>query len=342
MTTLPRAHGAPVLSARCRVAPEDFRVTEVDGFEPAGQGEHLLLTIEKRSMNTAFAARQIARWAGVPEMGIGYAGMKDRHAVTVQRFSVHLPKRVAPDLADLAAPDLRVLGATWHNRKLPRGALKGNRFTLHLRDVAGDADAIDQRLQAIARDGLPNYFGVQRFGRDGDNVAAALRMFAGQRVHRDQRSILLSAARSELFNAVLAARIEDGTWAHGQDGDVWMLDGSQSVFGPEDLTDDLRQRAARQDIHATGPQWGLGELRSQGAVRALEQGVAAGLAELCAGLEAAGLKQERRALRVRVDGLQWQRPAADELVLEFGLAPGAYATGLLEALGDVADAGRPE
>lgn len=342
MSALPRAHGDAVLSARYRVSPEDFRVTEVDGFEPAGQGEHLLLTIEKRGMNTAFAAKQIARWAGVPEMGVGYAGMKDRHAVTIQRFSVHLPKRIAPDLAGLASDDLRVVDSTWHNRKLPRGALKGNRFTLHLRDVVGEADAIEARLQAIVREGLPNYFGVQRFGRDGDNVESARRMFAGQRVHRDQRSIYLSAARSEIFNAVLAARIAAGNWATGDAGEVWMLDGSQSVFGPEPATPELQQRAARQDIHPTGPLWGLGELRSREQVQALEQATAAPFADLCAGLEAAGMKHERRALRVRVDGLAWQRPAVDELVLDFGLPPGAYATGLLEALGDVTDPGRPD
>jgi tRNA pseudouridine13 synthase len=337
---LPRAHGAPVLQARFRVEPEDFQVEEIDGFEPTGEGEHLLLTVEKRGMNTAFAAKQIARWAGIPEMGVGYAGMKDRHAVTRQRFSVHFPKRVAPSLDGLVTDDLRVLASHWHNRKLPKGALKGNRFVLRLRDVVGARDAIEARLQAISAQGLPNYFGVQRFGREGDNVASALRMFAGQRVPREQRSILLSAARSEIFNAVLAARITAGTWARGDEGEVWMLDGSQSVFGPEPLDEATRARAAAQDIHPTGPQWGLGELRSRDAVRALEEAAVEPYAELRAGLEAAGMKQERRALRVRVDGLAWQWPADDQLELSFALAPGAYATGLLTELGDVADVTR--
>ena len=91
---LPRAHGAPALQARIRTTPEDFRVDELPGFEPSGSGEHLLLTVEKRGINTAFAARRLAEWAGVGEMAIGYAGLKDRHAVTRQRFSVHLPKKV--------------------------------------------------------------------------------------------------------------------------------------------------------------------------------------------------------------------------------------------------------
>ena len=91
----PRAFGDPVLAVRIRAQPEDFRVEEVDGFEASGSGEHLLLTIEKRGMNTAFAAKLLAQWAGIDEAGIGYAGLKDRHAVTVQRFSVHLPKKIA-------------------------------------------------------------------------------------------------------------------------------------------------------------------------------------------------------------------------------------------------------
>lgn len=337
MSGLPRAHGDAALTGRFRVQPEDFQVEEIDGFEATGEGEHLLLTVEKRGMNTAFAAKRIARWANIPEMGVGYAGMKDRHAVTRQRFSVHFPKRVAPGLEGLVSDDLRVLASTWHNRKLPRGALKGNRFELLLREVVGEVDAIEQRLQAIAAQGLPNYFGGQRFGRDGDNVDAARRMFAGQRVQREQRSIYLSAARSELFNAALAARVLDGRWASGAPGEVWMLDGSQSVFGPEPATPELVERAARQDIHPTGPMWGLGELRSQDAVRALELAAADPHADLRAGLEAAGLKQERRALRVRVDGLAWQWTQPGHLALQFGLPPGAYATGLLDALGELSE-----
>ncbi|KFN44812.1 tRNA pseudouridine(13) synthase TruD [Arenimonas oryziterrae] len=332
----PRAYGEAVLRADFRSTPEDFLVEELPSFEASGQGEHLLLTIEKRGMNTAFAAKQIARWAGIPEMGVGYAGLKDRHALTRQRFSVHFPKRVSPDVALLATDELRVLDHQWHNRKLPRGALAGNRFTLTLRQAAGERVAIEQRLTQIAAHGIPNYFGEQRFGRDGDNVEAARRMFAGERVHRDQRSIYLSAARSELFNAVLAARIAAGTWNAGDEGEVWMLDGTQSVFGPEPATETLRERVERQDIHPTGPMWGTGDLRPQAAVRALEEITVAPFADLRAGLEAAGMKQERRALRVRVNALDWRWLEADVLQLAFTLSPGSYATEVLAELGEVA------
>ncbi len=337
---LPRAFGAPVLSARIRSTPEDFVVEELPGFEPSGEGEHLLLTVEKRGMNTQFAARRIAAWAGIAEMGVGYAGLKDRHAVTRQRFSVHLPRKVAPDLATLGSDDLKVLESTWHSRKLPRGALAGNRFELVLRDVIGDATAIEARLQEIATHGLPNWFGEQRFGRDGGNVAAALAMFAGRRVRREQRSLLISAARSELFNRVLAARLVDGSWNRGLEGEVWMLAGSRSVFGPEPWNDQLAQRLEAFDIHPTGPLWGAGDVRTTAEARQCEEAALQpdDAPALRAGLEREGLRQERRALRLKPDGLTWSWLSDDALTLAFALPPGSYATAVLHELGVVADA----
>ena len=268
-------------------------------------------------------------------MDVGYAGLKDRHAVTRQRFSVRLPKKVAPDVAALNADGLQVLEHHWHDRKLPRGALAGNRFGIVLRDVQGDHAAIESRLAQIASGGIPNYFGEQRFGRDGDNVESARRMFAGARVRREQQGMLLSAARSEIFNAVLAARIADGRWNGALDGEVWMLDGTHSVFGPEPFSEELLARVQALDIHPTGPLWGRGELRSSGAVGEIELAIAASVADLCAGLEKAGLKQERRAQRVRVADLKWEWLEADALRLEFSLPPGAYATSVLAELGEV-------
>ena len=334
----PRAHGAPLIRARARVAPEDFRVDEIDAFDASGAGEHLLLTIEKRGMNTAFAARRIAQWAGVAESAIGYAGLKDRHAVTRQRFSVWLPKKIAPDIDTLASDDLKVIASTWHSRKLPRGALAGNRFVLALREVEGDRDGVDARLQAIAARGVPNYFGEQRFGHGGGNVAQALAMFAGKRVRREERSLLLSAARSEIFNVALAQRVARGDWDVATEGDVFMLDGSQSVFGPVEIDDAIGARIAGFDIHPTGPMWGRGELRTTGAIHALETAIAQSHHALCDGLEAAGMKQERRSLRLPVRGLEWQWRADGALQLSFALPPGAYATVVMRELGEIANA----
>lgn len=335
-TPLPRALGPPVMTAVLRATPEDFVVEEIPGFEPSGQGEHLLLDIEKRGMNTVFAARRLAAWAGVAESAIGYAGLKDRHAVTRQRFTVHLPGRADPDPAPLADEGLRVLSATRHARKMPRGALAGNRFVLTLHAVEGDPAAIDARLAQIAARGIPNYFGEQRFGRGGDNVEQARAMFGGRRVRREERSLLLSAARSELFNRVLAERVREGCWDTPLEGEVWMLDGRRSIFGPEPLTPELERRLRDFDIHPTGPLWGRGTLRSEGACRALETAVLdePEAAVLRRGLEAAGLEQERRALRLRPGEVAWDWPSAGTLRLTFSLPPGSYATGVVEALGE--------
>jgi len=338
--SLPRPYGPSVLHARMRCAPEDFEVDELLGFAADGAGEHLFLRVRKRGANTAFVARELARWAGIDERSVGYAGMKDRHAVTTQTFSLHLPGR-EPPAAWPQSPEFEVLEAQRHGRKLPRGALAGNRFILVLRDVAGERSAIETRLARIATAGVPNYFGEQRFGRDGGNLAAAQRMFAGQRVRREQRGMLLSAARSALFNAVLAQRVADGSWSSGLEGEIWMLAGSHSVFGPQPLDAALAARLAEGDIHPTGPMWGAGSLRSADAAQALETAVLEPFGDVREGLAAAGLRQERRALRV-IPG-QWQHAWRDEATLQlaFFLPAGAYATAVLHALGEVEDAGRP-
>lgn len=340
----PRAFGAPVLQATIRSAPEDFFVEEDLGFAASGAGEHLFLTIEKRGANTNWVAQQLARWAGVAPMAVSYAGLKDRHAVTRQTFTVHLPKRQSPPIDNLSHPDIRVLASDWHARKLPKGALRGNRFVLRLRDVVGERDAVDARLQQILARGVPNAFGDQRFGRGGGNVEQARAMFAGRRVPRETRSILLSAARSAIFNAVLARRIDDGSWERGLDGDVWMLDGTHSVFGPEATTPELQARVAALDIHPTGPMWGEGEPRCTDAARAIETDVAARHADLVAGLVDARLRHERRSLRLPVRELAWRWDDTG-LELAFLLPAGAYATTVLHALGDIVDAqagGRPD
>ncbi|MBB1472513.1 MULTISPECIES: tRNA pseudouridine(13) synthase TruD [unclassified Luteimonas] len=344
----PRAHGAPVLRAAMRSVAEDFDVTELHGFEASGAGEHLLLGIEKRGMNTAYVAQRLADWAGVDIAAIGYAGLKDRHAVTRQRFTVHLPRRQAPDIAALdwqepeSGQSLRVTSHAWHSRKLPRGALAGNRFVLRLRDVDGDRAAIGARLQAIAARGVPNYFGEQRFGHGGGNVDKALRMFVGQRVRRDERTLLLSAARSALFNRVLATRVAAASWDRGLEGEAWMLDGSRSVFGPLPWDPTLAARLADFDIHPSASLWGRGELRSEGEARAVELAALEDGESLAlrSGLEAAGLKQERRATRLRPGGLAWQDRGDDGLELRFDLPPGTYATTVLAELGVVDDASR--
>jgi tRNA pseudouridine13 synthase len=333
MSELPFAHGGAPLRGRLRAEVEDFFVDEQLGFEASGSGEHWLVHIEKRGANTGFVAKQLAAFAGVTERDVGYAGMKDRHAVTRQSFSVLAKKGRDTDWSLCAIEGVTVLSAQRHARKVQRGALRGNAFVIRLRDVEGDRESAVARIAAIATQGVPNYFGEQRFGRGGGNVDKALAMFAGRRVARDERSILLSAARSEIFNAVLAARVADGSWRRALDGDVFQLDGRSAIFGPEPVGDELRERVARGDIHPSGPMFGRGELRSTDAVRMLESAVFDAHSELCAGLVAAGLDQERRALRLAVRDLEWDFEGPD-LVLRFGLPAGAYATTVLREVVD--------
>ena len=331
MSELPFAHGGAPLRGRLRAEVEDFFVDEQLGFEPSGSGEHWLVQIEKRGANTGFVAKQLANFAGVSERDVGYAGMKDRHAVTRQSFSVLAKKGVDTDWTRCAIEGVRVLSAQRHARKVQRGALRGNAFVIRLREVSGDRDLAAQRIAAIAADGVPNYFGEQRFGRGGGNVDKALAMLAGKRVERAERSILLSAARSEIFNAVLAARVADGSWCRALDGDVFQLDGRSAIFGPEPLSEALRGRVARGEIHPTGPMFGRGELRSTEVVHALESALFAQFPELCNGLAAAGLDHERRALRLPARDFRcdWD---GDSLIARFSLPAGAYATTVLREL----------
>ncbi|HEY6940236.1 tRNA pseudouridine(13) synthase TruD [Dokdonella sp.] len=331
---LPYAHGGPPATGVLRADPVDFRVDEVLGFEPSGSGEHAFLVVEKTGANTEWVARELARAAGVAPLAVGFAGLKDRHAVTRQAFTVQLAGRADPDWSAVAIEGVRVLSATRHNRKLKRGAHRGNRFRIVLRDVRGDRDAIENRIAAIAARGVPNYFGEQRFGRDGGNLALAARLFAGERMPRERRGIALSAARSELFNAVLASRVERDDWNRAVDGEVWMLDGTHAIFGPEPWSDDLARRLEAGDIHPTGPLWGRGELRSVGAVAALERAAIAPHAAIAEGLERAGLEQERRALRLRAAGLAHAWEGSDRFVVEFALGAGSFATTVLRELCD--------
>lgn len=337
---LPFGHGEPPARGALRVALEDFQVEEDLGFAPSGEGEHVLVRVRKRDASTEWIARRLVRLADVKPLAVSFAGLKDRRAVTSQWFSVQLPGKDEPDWSSLNDDHLEVLAAVRHHRKLRRGALRGNRFALVVRQLQGARAAVEQRLQAIGAEGVPAYFGEQRFGRDGGNVAAALQMFAGRRVPRHQRSLLLSAARSWLFNRVLALRVERGDWNRLRAGDVAMLDGSHSVFAVPEVDETLQDRCTRLDLHPSGPLWGRGEPAVLGDVRELEQAALAAHEALRHGLEAAGLKQERRALRQPVRALRWEWVEASTLRLEFYLERGYYATSVMrELLGDGASDG---
>lgn len=334
----PRAHGEPCGSAVLKATAEDFQVDEVLDIPLAGEGEHLWLRVEKRNLNTEEAARRIARAAGVPLKLISYAGLKDRQALTRQWFSLHLPGKSDPDLAAAEDDGLRILKRQRHSRKLQRGAHSANGFRLRLTQLAADHWQLDQRLQRIRDQGIPNYFGAQRFGFDGGNIHEA-RHFAQQGrfpEQRNRRSRLLSAARSLIFNRVLAERVAAGNWDRAQPGDLLAFTDSRSFFpaGVEECSD---PRLAALDLHPTGPLWGRGESPAAGASQALEQSAAGGEALLRDWLVEAGMEHERRILRLPIGGLTWHYPAPDILQLEFVLPSGCFATALVRELVELAE-----
>lgn len=309
-------HAYPLTGARALLKQHnsDFRVDEIPLLQPGGDGEHVWLHIEKDGANTAWIAKRLAELAGVNEMDVGYAGMKDRNAITRQWFSIYLPRVEAPDFSRLNDSEMTVLQQTRHSKKLRRGDLLGNRFTLLLRCVEGDRMALENNLQQIRDNGVPNYFGEQRFGHDGGNIETGRAMLAGEiRIkNRNKKSIYLSAIRSLLFNDVLAERIRQGVW-------------NQALAG--DITD----AAGRP----TGPLWGRGRLQTSADALQLETQVTSQHAELCDGLEHAGLSQERRALQAMPELMRWewqQSPPQTDLKLTFSLPAGYYATSVIREL----------
>ncbi len=326
--------GIPGLSGRLRATPDDFVVQEEVGFAPSGSGEHVLLKVRKRAANTDWVARRIAAFAQVDARAVSYAGLKDRQAVAEQWFSVHLPGRPDPDWSACHDEEFKILEHGRHDRKLKRGTLRGNAFAITIRELRGDRAEWEERLQRLAVLGAPNYFGEQRFGLEGGNLDRAAALFAGRERVKDRRKkgLYLSAARAQLFNQVLSRRVADGSWNRPLAGDVMLLDGSHSVFPIDAVEQDSVERVAAMDIHPTGPLWGSGELMSRGNVAALECAVADELALFRQGLEQAGMRQERRALRVRVRDLVWEFHHDESVTVWFRLPAGAYATAVLREM----------
>jgi tRNA pseudouridine13 synthase len=329
----PRAHGTPLPPATLKAAPEDFHVEERLSFEPSGSGPHWLLRVEKRSANTRWVAAEIARQAGVPTGDVGYAGLKDRQAIAVQWFSVPAAGKTADFWSGARTNEFKVLEVHANLRKLKIGALSGNRFRIRLRDVMWSREQLDSKLEALRAHGVPNYFGPQRFGREGynlDRIAAWMQSGVAPR-GRAERSFTLSAARSLVFNAVLARRVEAGDWSQIAPGDLASLDGSGSHFPVTAVDDELRRRLSEFDIHASGPLWGCGQPASVGYALQHELAVASELAAVTGLLAAEGLSQERRALRCAVRELTAERDVST-LTLSFSLGRGQFATSVLREI----------
>jgi len=340
----PKAYPETQAQGMLKIKPEDFQVDEIPLVSPSGEGEHIYLHIKKREVNTHWVSRLLAEKFGVKELDVSYAGQKDRYAVTTQWFSIYAPKvEMVLESRPFPDEDIEILAQTRHSKKLRRGDHIGNRFEIVLRDIKSSESetenegidhlkqAVEDNLQKIKLNGVPNYFGLQRFGRGGGNMDQALAMLTGQRreKNRQKKSMYLSAARSYIFNQVLGARIEQGLWGKPLAGDI-------------DTSANETQNASQ----ATAPMWGRGRLNSQAETLALEKNIAEPLEDLCNGMEHAGLNQERRAIVSSIENMQWQWLESDEstvgLKISFALASVHYATSVLQEFINVIEPDRYE
>jgi len=328
----PYVYGQPSGSGKIRSCPEDFIVNEHLSFEPSGQGEHVFLLIQKTGENTDYVARQLAKYAEVRQRDVSYAGLKDRHAVTTQWFSVWLPGKADPDWGDFETETIKVLQTIRHARKLKRGVLSGNSFKLIIRLWQGDKEKTLEQLEAMKKEGIANYYGPQRFGHAGQNVNKALALFQGVTAGREQRSLYLSAARSFLFNSILAYRVSHNNWNQALQGDTYQFDVSRSSF-KSDLADaEIIRRLVDKEIHPTAALWGRGEFSVCAEALMIEQQVLGAFPALTQGLIDCAVDSDRRALRVNVRDLQWQFIDETSLELSFTLPPGSYATAVLREI----------
>jgi len=304
------AYGRPVSYALFRVEPEDFIVDEILDHELTGSGEHFWLQIRKRGENTDWIAKKLANYFSVRQLDVGYAGKKDRHAVTTQWFSLYLPKQAHQidwqAFLEMSGVAAELLQQTSHRSKLKKGEHTANTFTIRLREIK-QSDELATRLASIKADGVPNYFGQQRFGRDAGNLDKAEQWAKDPRSIRNKnlRSMIISSARSYLFNLVLSARVSSGNWAQHLPGE------------PTES--------------ASGPLWGRGRSKAAEATLELEEALLDSWASWCAALENVGLAQERRALVLRPQNLNWHFEE-DSLLIGMTLNPGQYATAVLREL----------
>ncbi|WP_261815960.1 tRNA pseudouridine(13) synthase TruD [Vibrio gallicus] len=310
-------HGKPLAKAKLKVKPEHFIVKEDLGYEFSGQGEHLMVRIRKSGENTSFVANELAKFMGVKSKDIGWAGLKDRHAITEQWLSVHLPKGDTPDMSLFTKrhPSVQILETTRHDKKLRPGDLKGNYFEITLTEVS-DLCEVEMRLQQVAKQGVPNYFGEQRFGNNANNVIEARRWGRDNVRTRNQnkRSLYLSAARSWIFNQIVSNRIEQHCFEHAIEGDQVILDGSLQAY-----TDDFNA--------ITAALAGDNALPTQGAALALEQQVVDSEPDLMALIRGNRMRHDRREIKLCPSDLSW-RSDADQVQVSFWLSSGNFATSI--------------
>jgi len=358
-----RLYGDALGIATLKQEMHDFIVEERLGFEPSGEGEHIFLWLEKTNLNTAFVAESLARFSKLHLRDITYAGRKDKFALTRQWFGVHIANKKEPNWDEFELDGAKILQVTRNDRKLRVGVLKGNKFELILRnltstlgaDVEFDIQALEHRLELIKNQGVPNYFGSQRFGEMrvssteseqattvgklllGGNLALAEKLIGGEAIrNRNKRSMAISALRSWLFNEIIHQRIVQHNFHQPLLGDAMQLSGSNSFFVFEDETEraSIIKRLAEFDVNVTAPLWGDGKLHSSATARALELDCVTKFPDIIQTLNSLGLKQQRRAIRIIPQGFTWQIED-NNLKMQFSLPAGCFATSIVRELLDV-------
>ncbi|CAB0149863.1 tRNA pseudouridine synthase D [Pseudidiomarina piscicola] len=330
-------HDTPTVTGRFRQCHEDFKVTEQLEVAADEPGEHQWLWVYKKGANTTFVARQLAEFAGVSEREVSYAGLKDRHAETWQWFSVQLPGQDLLDWSQLEHPEFRVERAVKQAKKLKLGYHQGNHFVLRLRDVS-NVDELKKRWDKAVAEGVPNYFGEQRFGHLGQNLTKARAWLTGElsrkqtrKWSRQQFGMLLSAARSYLFNKVVSARLEAGKVTPEQ-GDFMILDGSRSFFQIKELDEEILRRWQEGDILLSAPMAGSWRGEWHEHLSEFEHQVLEPEADLVAGLKQQRVDLARRALLIKPTAAEFKQLDESSVELRFTLVKGSFATSLLREL----------
>jgi len=343
LASLAHAFGPTKVLGQVKVKPQDFKVFEFLDIQPSGEGEHYWLDVSKTCQNTDQVAKALARFADVAYRDVGYSGLKDFYAETRQWFSVWRPKGELLDWSEFRMENVQIHSSHKHTRKIKRGTHKSNRFEIVVRNIESEdgtefVNLLEERLTKIAARGVPNYFGQQRFGRNARNMNQAFNMLVNKKRIKDSklRGLLLSSARSWLFNSVLSARVSEGSWEHLQANEPANLNGSNSTFigGEDNQSGEISKRLRDLDIHPTAPLWGEHSDRFMAQSEALhnwESSILKPYERLCAGLEGARLAYQRRALRIVVQNLQWQH-IQNQLSLSFSLPAGQFATSVLREI----------
>ncbi|HHT9885306.1 TPA: tRNA pseudouridine(13) synthase TruD [Legionella pneumophila] len=329
----PRAYGMPNSTATFKSLPEDFQVNELFEGQFSGEGEHIVLKIEKRGLTTEEVVKSLARLINKPVKLISHAGLKDKQALTTQWLSVHAPGEIIDGIETLEAPGWRILECTRHNKKLKPGFLSGNHFIITLRNVYDESDLI-HRIEQIKFKGVPNYFGEQRFGRDGGNLIKAEEILVQGHKVKDRflKGMYFSAARSWLYNLILSRRVKESSWNLPLLGDVIQLVGSNSIFvNDKSMDEQLLQRIGEKDVSPASPLPGRSKNLVKGTALQIINDVYEEWSAWLDGLEKNGLEEAWRANILYAEQIEY-RINQGTVELSFVLPAGAYATVVLREL----------